>query len=63
MGYRVDVVEFVSPDSTPKNLLIRAERMMEKGPARASSEYLALKSYWNVEPELERLLGTRFPRL
>ncbi len=60
MGYRTQVVEFVSADATPKNLLIRAERTQEPGNADAAREYVELKQFWNVEPAIEGLLGTAF---
>ncbi|MEJ7652972.1 MAG: hypothetical protein WKH64_06345 [Chloroflexia bacterium] len=61
LGYRTDVIEFVSTEHTAKNLMIRAVKT-EKGSTqsverRLAEEYRALKEYWEVEPWLERLLG------
>jgi len=61
LGYRTDVIEFVSTEHTAKNLMIRAVKT-EKGATqsverRLAEEYRALKEYWEVEPWLERLLG------
>ena len=56
LGYRVDIVEFVSPEDSPKNLLIRAVKAGEPGATRHIDEYLALKQYWNVDPYLHQLL-------
>ncbi len=56
LGYRTSAVEFVSPEHTPRNLLIRAERMAAPSP-RALEEYDALRAYWNVVPRLETLLS------
>ena len=57
MGYQVTVMQFVSPDHTPKNLLLRAvrngdERMIET----AAAEYNQLQQYWQVHPYLAQLL-------
>lgn len=62
MGYRVDVVEFVAPEYTPKNLVIRAvKKRLAPGDPLALAEYRALKDYWQVTPQLERLLGVKAP--
>jgi SAM-dependent methyltransferase len=60
MGYKTDVVEFVSPEHTDKNLMIRAVRRAQRDKARYLQEYLDLKSFWGVAPYLETLLGERF---
>jgi hypothetical protein len=60
MGYRTQVVEFVSADATPKNLLIRAEKVHPPGDDAALQEYLNLKKFWAVEPTIEGLLGDKF---
>ena len=56
-GYRTKVIEFVSPEFTPKNLMIQAvktDRPVDPGIER---EYLALKKFWNVTPAIESMLG------
>jgi SAM-dependent methyltransferase len=56
-GYRVDVVEFVGSEHTPRNLLLRA-RHTGAGPTAAQrAEYSALTETWGVTPALERLLS------
>lgn len=57
MGYRTDVVEFVSPEHTSRNLLIRAVKTQAPGDSAAVQEYTRLKQFWNVTPYLEELLG------
>ena len=59
LGYRADVVEFVAPEHTDKNLLIRAVRRGPTTNASAAHEYLELKNFWGVTPYLETLLGDR----
>jgi SAM-dependent methyltransferase len=65
-GYRADVLEFVSPESTARNLMIRAELRTE-GPgreqamAKAREAYRSLAAAWSVRPAMERLLGELWP--
>ena len=56
LGYHVDIVQFVSPEHTPKNLMIRAVKVARAGSPRQVREYLALKQFWGVEPYLHQLL-------
>lgn len=60
MGYRVDVVEFVSPEHTARNLMIRAVRHADPGVAAAAAEYHELKQFWGVTPYIETALGEPF---
>jgi SAM-dependent methyltransferase len=60
MGYRTDVVQFVSIEHTAKNLMIRSVKTSDTGSARSVEEYEALKDYWHITPYLERLLGVEF---
>ena len=62
MGYRTSVIEFVSPDATSKNLMIRAEKGVKPGDSRHISEYKQLKKLLNVSPCIERLLGEDFEK-
>ncbi len=59
LGYRTDVVEFVAPEHTDKNLMIRAVRRSQGINTSAAREYLDLKRFWGVTPYLETLLGER----
>jgi SAM-dependent methyltransferase len=66
LGYDVDLVEFVSPEATARNLMIRAELRPAGNPARdaaraAYSRYRALADEWAVRPALEDLLGETWP--
>lgn len=58
MGYRTSVIQFVSPEHTSKNLMIRAVKGLKAGHAPSVREYNSLKEYWGVEPSIERLLGS-----
>jgi len=61
-GYRADVVEFVDPDHTAKNLMIRAVKALKPGAPSFVQEYQDLKRFWQVEPCLERLAGETLRR-
>jgi SAM-dependent methyltransferase len=57
LGYRVDVMEFVSSEHTPKNVMLRAEKAPSAARAkRAAAEYRELRDQWDVKPAIERLL-------
>jgi len=58
VGYRVEVVQFVSAEYTPRNTMIRAVRS-EGVPAdpAADAEYDALVADWGVTPHLQTLLA------
>jgi SAM-dependent methyltransferase len=61
MGYRTEVIQFVSTEHTAKNLMIRSVKAFPAGEARYIDEYQALKNFWNVTPYLERLLSKQYP--
>ncbi len=63
MGYSTDVIEFVDPEATAKNLMIRAEAGPEPGHPSFVREYRELKQFWKVTPAIEQLLGEPFQRL
>lgn len=54
-GYKVSAVEYISPLETPKNLLIRAQKVSEKN-EKAIDEYMNIKKKFGIEPYLERLI-------
>ncbi|TQK72995.1 SAM-dependent methyltransferase [Nocardioides sp. SLBN-35] len=53
-GYRVDVMEFVDSQHTPRNTLLRAVRT---GTVADEGEYDALVAAWGIRPRLGELLG------
>jgi 2-polyprenyl-3-methyl-5-hydroxy-6-metoxy-1,4-benzoquinol methylase len=62
LGYRVDIVEFVSQEHTQRNLMIRAVRTARVGEPTFVEEYRKLKEFWNVTPYCESVLGEPFQR-
>ena len=57
LGFRVQVMEFVSADATTRNILLRAEFSVKPGQQAAVSEYLELRDFWEVTPWLETRLA------
>lgn len=58
LGFKTQVIEFVSPDATARNILLRAEYGVKPGQGQSVSEYLALRDFWKVTPWLETRLVT-----
>ena len=53
------IVEFVAPEATARNLLLRATAGLAKGQGLVVEEYLALRDFWQVTPALEQMLASR----
>ena len=62
LGYRTQVVEFVSPDATARNIMLKCTYGVKCGQFGPVGEYLALRDYWKVTPWLETRLGERLTR-
>ena len=63
MGYRASVVEFVDPEATARNVLIRAVRVSRPGTGTALADYEDLRSAWGVTPWLATRLSALRPEL
>ena len=59
VGYRVDVMEFVESQHTPRNTLIRAVRTGAPATEDGRRELEDLVHTWGVRPKLAELLGAR----
>lgn len=53
-GYKVSTIEYISPLETPKNLLIRAQKISD-GNDKAMEEYYNIKRMFGIEPFLEKI--------
>ncbi|MFY1673408.1 class I SAM-dependent methyltransferase [Plantactinospora sp. WMMB334] len=57
-GYRVEVVEFVDSEHTPRNLLLRARHTGTAPTGRQRDDYRALLGDWQLTPRLQTLLDS-----
>jgi hypothetical protein len=60
-GYRVEVVEFVPTQHTPRNVMIRAVRTGAPPTAHLIQEYADLVREWPVRPYLADLVADHLP--
>ena len=61
-GYRAEVIEFVSPEHTTRNLMIRAVWTGRRD-EEAAREWEAMKEFWGVIPYIETTFGMRANRI
>jgi hypothetical protein len=57
LGYRVEAIEFIGGEHTPRNLMIRAVKTGAGADSAEKSRYDAMIALWNVKPALTTLLN------
>ena len=66
LGFKVQVIEFVSSEATARNIMLKCEYGVKPGQPGPIGEYLNLRDYWKVTPWLEtrlqNLLGKHLER-
>ena len=66
LGFKVQVIEFVSSEATARNIMLKCEYGVKPGQPGPIGEYLVLRDYWKVTPWLEtrlqKLLGKYLER-
>jgi hypothetical protein len=56
-GYRVEAIEFIGGEHTPRNLMIRAVKTGAKADSLEQQKYEELISLWKVKPALASLIN------
>jgi len=56
LGYRVDIVEFIGGEHTPRNIMIRAVKTGVKVDPAEVDRYQAMLANWSIAPHLAELL-------
>ena len=66
LGFKTQVIEFVSSEATARNILLKCEYGVKPGQPGPVGEYLNLRDYWHVTPwletRLEKFLSKYFQR-
>ena len=57
LGFKVQVIEFVSSEATARNVMLKCEYGVKPGQGGPVGEYLELRDYWKVTPWLETRLS------
>jgi len=62
LGFKTQVIEFVSSEATARNIMLKCEYGVKPGQPGPVGEYLNLRDYWKVTPWLETRLADRLAR-
>jgi len=66
LGFKTQVIEFVSSEATARNVMLKCEYGVKPGQPGPVGEYLNLRDYWHVKPwletRLEKILTKYFER-
>jgi len=59
LGFKVQVIEFVSSEATARNVMLKCEYGVKPGQPGPVGEYLSLRDYWKITPWLETRLAEK----
>ena len=62
LGFKTQVIEFVSSEATARNIMLKCEYGVKPGQPGPVGEYLNLRDYWKVTPWLETRLAKQLGR-
>lgn len=62
LGFKVQVIEFVSSEATARNVMLKCEYGVKPGQPGPVGEYLNLRDFWGVTPWLETRLEALLSR-
>ena len=62
LGFKTQVLEFVSSEATQRNIMLKCEYGVKPGQPGPIGEYLNLRDYWKVTPWLETRLAKALGR-
>jgi len=62
-GYKADVIEFIDPEATSKNIMIRAQRAPSPAGTGYVKEFQALCAFWRVRPQIVDMLDQRHRKI
>ena len=57
LGFKTQVIEFVSSEATARNIMLKCEYGVKAGQPGPVGEYLSLRDFWHVTPWLETRLA------
>jgi len=57
LGFKTQVIEFVSSEATARNIMLKCEYGVKSGQPGPIGEYLSLRDFWRVTPWLETRLS------
>lgn len=64
LGYKTQILEFIDPQHTPKNILIKAVKTASiQNEKQLLAEYELFKNTLHISPVLEKLIKKEFPNL
>ena len=58
VGYRVEIIEFIGGEHTPRNIMIRAVKTAAKADQLDIDRYQEITTQWGIVPVLSKKIST-----